>query len=238
MPDPLRRREEDLPPAIPAATVVLLRDGADGVETLMLRRNSKLAFAGGAWVFPGGRIDPEDYPGGEVSDDDDAVLTAARNAAAREAMEEAGLVVDPDSLAWFAHWTPGAIARRGASPPGSSSAPRPRVGWWSTTARSTSTSGSVPPTRSRGASRARSSSSRPTWVTLHKLAEASSTDDVCAAARAREPADLPHAHRPGRRRHRVDLAGRRRLRRPRHREARTAEPAAHARHRLAARDDS
>ena len=33
----------------------------------MLRRNSKLAFAGGAWVFPGGRIDPEDYPGGEVS---------------------------------------------------------------------------------------------------------------------------------------------------------------------------
>ena len=60
--DPVR--EEDLPPAIPAATVVLLRDGADGVETLMLRRDSKLAFAGGAWVFPGGRIDPEDYPDG------------------------------------------------------------------------------------------------------------------------------------------------------------------------------
>jgi 8-oxo-dGTP pyrophosphatase MutT (NUDIX family) len=60
-------------------------------------------------VFPGGRIDPEDYPAGEVSTDADAVLTAARNAAAREAMEEAGLVVDPDALTWFAHWTPGVI---------------------------------------------------------------------------------------------------------------------------------
>ena len=50
--------------AMPAATVVLLRDTPDGVETLMLRRDTELAFAGGAWVFPGGRIDPEDYPGG------------------------------------------------------------------------------------------------------------------------------------------------------------------------------
>ena len=49
--------------AMPAATVVLLRDTPDGVETLMLRRDTELAFAGGAWVFPGGRIDPEDYPG-------------------------------------------------------------------------------------------------------------------------------------------------------------------------------
>ena len=48
---------------------------------------------------------------------------------------------------------------RDASPPGSSSASPPKVGWWSTTARSASTSGSVPPTRSPGASPARSSSS-------------------------------------------------------------------------------
>ena len=66
--------DDELPPAIPAATVVLLRDAPGGVETLMLRRNSKLAFAGGAWVFPGGRIDPEDYPGGAPAlDDADAV---------------------------------------------------------------------------------------------------------------------------------------------------------------------
>ena len=92
--------------AMPAATVVLLRDMPDGVETLMLRRDTELAFAGGAWVFPGGRIDPEDYPEGVLSEDPDAVFEAARNAAARESMEEAGLTVDPEGLVWFAHWTP------------------------------------------------------------------------------------------------------------------------------------
>ena len=49
------RGEGDVvPDAVPAATTVLVRDGADGIEVLMCRRNSKLAFAGGAWVFPGG----------------------------------------------------------------------------------------------------------------------------------------------------------------------------------------
>ena len=47
--------------AAPAATVVLLRDGDAGLEVLLARRSSKLAFHGGAWVFPGGRIDPGDY---------------------------------------------------------------------------------------------------------------------------------------------------------------------------------
>jgi 8-oxo-dGTP pyrophosphatase MutT (NUDIX family) len=86
-------------PAIPAATVVLVRDTSDGIETLMLRRNAQIAF-GGMWVFPGGRIDPEDGDG-------DA---GARNAAAREANEEAGLVVDPDSLVPYSHWTPPEVA--------------------------------------------------------------------------------------------------------------------------------
>jgi 8-oxo-dGTP pyrophosphatase MutT (NUDIX family) len=97
---------EDTDPAIPAATVVLVRDGAQGLETLMLKRDSRLAFAGGAWVFPGGRIDAEDFPDGERSDDPDALLDAARTAAVREALEEAGLAVDRDALVWFAHWTP------------------------------------------------------------------------------------------------------------------------------------
>jgi 8-oxo-dGTP pyrophosphatase MutT (NUDIX family) len=89
-------------PPIPAATVVLLRDGADGIETLMLRRNSKLAFAGGMWVWPGGRVDPDDVDH-DRPDDPEA---AARRAAARETFEEAGLSIEPSSLAWFAHWTP------------------------------------------------------------------------------------------------------------------------------------
>ena len=49
-------------PAIPAATVVLLRESETGIETLMLHRTSKVSF-GGMWVFPGGRIDPEDHEG-------------------------------------------------------------------------------------------------------------------------------------------------------------------------------
>jgi len=185
VPDP--PREDQLPPAIPAATVVLLRDGDDGVETLMLRRDSKLAFAGGAWVFPGGRIDPEDYPRGVVSDDDTEVLTAARTAAAREAMEEAGLTVDPDALVWFAHWTPGALGatRRFATWFFVGPAPEGQVvvddgeireHQWirpadALTRRESGEIELIPPT----------------WVTLHKLADASSTAEVCASAQARDP---------------------------------------------------
>jgi len=67
----------------------------------MLRRNSKLAFHGGAWVFPGGRIDPEDYAASEPSDDD----AAARRAAVRESYEEAGLTIQTDDLVYLSHWT-------------------------------------------------------------------------------------------------------------------------------------
>lgn len=93
-------------PAIPAATVVLLRDGDDGVETLMLRRSSRLAFAGGMWVWPGGRIDPGDY----LDDAPDDLAAAARRAAVRETREEAGLTIDERGLVWFSHWTPPPIS--------------------------------------------------------------------------------------------------------------------------------
>jgi 8-oxo-dGTP pyrophosphatase MutT (NUDIX family) len=86
---------------IPAATVIVVRDGDDGIEALMLRRNSKLAFAGGMWVFPGGRLDEEDH-----HPDDPDELTAFRRAAVREAKEEADLDLDIDSLVLFSHWEP------------------------------------------------------------------------------------------------------------------------------------
>ena len=92
-------------PASPAATVVILRDSGKGLETLLARRSSKLAFHGGAWVFPGGRIDPEDY--GNEPDD---LLAAARTAAAREAKEEADVDVDAAKLVHFANWTTPEIA--------------------------------------------------------------------------------------------------------------------------------
>ena len=82
----------------PAATVILLRETSERLDVLFVRRSSNLAFHGGAWVFPGGRVDPGD----ELDDGEEA---AARRAAAREAREEAGVVVDPDALVSFSHWT-------------------------------------------------------------------------------------------------------------------------------------
>lgn len=87
---------------IPAATVILARDSDAGPEVLMLKRNSKIAF-GGMWVFPGGRLDPEDH----VSDD---LIVSSRNAAVREANEEAGLVLDAADLVAWSYWVPPALA--------------------------------------------------------------------------------------------------------------------------------
>ena len=88
--------------AVPAATVIPVRDGTDGPEILMLRRDSRLAFAGGLWVFPGGRVDPADYP----SDDPTDLDTAELRAAAREAEEEAGLRLALETFERLSHWTP------------------------------------------------------------------------------------------------------------------------------------
>jgi 8-oxo-dGTP pyrophosphatase MutT (NUDIX family) len=84
-----------------AATVILVRDGGRGLEALLVRRNSNLVFHGGSWVFPGGRVDPGDYPTAAADDHE----TAAVSAAIREAQEEAGLLVPASSLHPFAHWT-------------------------------------------------------------------------------------------------------------------------------------
>jgi 8-oxo-dGTP pyrophosphatase MutT (NUDIX family) len=90
----------------PAATIVLMREHESGLQVLLLRRNSQLAFYGGAWVFPGGRIDDADGP----SDD---LALRARRAAVRELAEEAGLALDAGELVHFAQWvTPPGQARR------------------------------------------------------------------------------------------------------------------------------
>jgi 8-oxo-dGTP pyrophosphatase MutT (NUDIX family) len=82
-------------PVFAAATVVLLRDTASGLECLMLRKTQGQSF-GGAWVFPGGRVEDVDGSGYE----------GARQAAVREAEEETGLRIDADSLVPLSHWTP------------------------------------------------------------------------------------------------------------------------------------
>jgi 8-oxo-dGTP pyrophosphatase MutT (NUDIX family) len=82
----------------PAATVLLLRDAALGLQVLLMQRATQLAFHGGAWAFPGGRVEACDGPEGDV-------LAAARRAAVRETQEEARLVIAADELACFSHWT-------------------------------------------------------------------------------------------------------------------------------------
>lgn len=86
----------DTPPPIPAATLILFRNRAGGwPELLFVERAAAMAFAGGALVFPGGRIDPEDHAlaatmTGETPGDWEL---AARIAAIRETVEEVGLAV-------------------------------------------------------------------------------------------------------------------------------------------------
>lgn len=97
-----------------AATVVLLRDGADGLEVLLLERPRHTGTFAGAWVFPGGRVDPEDYAAaGSLPPDLRAEprppaedVPAARIAGARETVEETGLVLDPDALVELSCWVP------------------------------------------------------------------------------------------------------------------------------------
>jgi 8-oxo-dGTP pyrophosphatase MutT (NUDIX family) len=48
-------------PIRPAATVMILRDGAAGPEVFMLQRTLNAAFARGQYVFPGGRVDDADH---------------------------------------------------------------------------------------------------------------------------------------------------------------------------------
>jgi 8-oxo-dGTP pyrophosphatase MutT (NUDIX family) len=83
----------------PAATVVLVRDGVDGLETLLVQRNKAVKHMGGMWVFPGGRVDEEDSP--RERDD----YLAAVNAAIRETQEEAGLRIQAEQLVYLSHWT-------------------------------------------------------------------------------------------------------------------------------------
>lgn len=78
---------------IPAATLVLFRDGPDGPEHLFVERAAAMVFAGGALVFPGGRIDPGDYELAARYPHLDPHDAAARIAAVRETIEEAGIAV-------------------------------------------------------------------------------------------------------------------------------------------------
>lgn len=88
-------------PDVPvAATVVVLRDGVGGPEVLMLERPDRGSFAG-AWVFPGGKVDPGDRQTDAEPEED-----VARRAGVRETWEESGLEIDPAILWTISVWDP------------------------------------------------------------------------------------------------------------------------------------
>ena len=77
-------------PARAAASVILLRDGLDGPEVLLVERNPAQRFMGGAWVFPGGGVDP----GEEAAD-----------TGVRELEEEASIALGGvDGLVAYSRW--------------------------------------------------------------------------------------------------------------------------------------
>lgn len=83
---------------VPAATIMLLRDGPKGLEVFMVVRHHQIDFASGALVFPGGKVDPQDrdeqvlkrlapYPSTTTAQ------STLRAAAIREAFEESGILL-------------------------------------------------------------------------------------------------------------------------------------------------
>ena len=118
-------------PARPSAAVLLVRDAPGAVEVLMVRRGAGAAAFGGAWVFPGGLVEAQDYGirddglgpaealaeltrrgGTPPASAEDAL--ALYRAAVRELGEEAGVRLDgPRALTYFSHWiTPYGLPRR------------------------------------------------------------------------------------------------------------------------------
>src|SRR3954449_3623639 len=99
-PGPGEELDLDAEPVRPrqAATVIVLRGGSDALEVLLVQRNPQARFMGGAWVFPGGAVDP-----GESD----------VQAAVRELREEASVDADPDLLVAFSRWiTPAEVKVR------------------------------------------------------------------------------------------------------------------------------
>ncbi|MXZ85942.1 MAG: NUDIX domain-containing protein [Acidimicrobiia bacterium] len=179
-------KDEDAPKLVAAATVVLLRDAPGGLETLMMRRSSKLSFVGGMWVFPGGRVDDDDYPAGQPDD----IFAASRVAAVREAAEEADLAIAIDDLVPYSHWVPPTtINKRFATwfflapaPSGTVTVDGGEIkehAWWrpaETLARHAAGEIEMVP---------------PTFITLMELAEQPTVGEALAAARSRSD-DIPH----------------------------------------------
>ena len=94
--------------AVLSATILLIRDGDQGLEILLLKRNSNAKNMADVWMFPGGKIDAEDMGNTE--------LERAAAGGLRELSEEASISLNVESLTTFSHWlTPPGQKRRFAT---------------------------------------------------------------------------------------------------------------------------
>ncbi len=163
----------DAPEVAVAATVVIARDTTAGPEVLMIERPDRGSFAG-AWVFPGGKIEPGDAGGSEGE--------RARSAGVRETQEETGLILAPGALQPLSRWMPPAsVALRirtwffVTSDPGGelvlAADEAVRAAWLR------------PSDALDRHGRGELTLYPPTWVTLHDLAEQGEVADIVAAAR-------------------------------------------------------
>lgn len=167
-------------PLIPASTVVPLRDSVEGLEVLMIKRNTKLSFAEGMWVFPGGKIEKEDLIGNPNQE------SIAKKTACRECFEESGLSLNENALTYYSHWLPPIEAPKRFStwffiaeaPKGAVTVDDGEIteyAWW---------------TPDQALDKAHSNHIEilpPTWITLFDLSQFSSVDETIEAATFRGP---------------------------------------------------
>lgn len=174
---------------IPSATVVLLREKDNQLEVLLLKRNSKIAY-GGMWVFPGGKIDPEDYRGDSTPLPTEpfapSMMEAARHAAERETQEEAGIAIPPEQLLFLSHWTTPEIRPK-------------RFSTWFFIAPTTSSDVQIdggeihehcwrnPADAMNAHKEGEIELAPPTYLTLRSLAEFSTVEDAVVYAKGQEP---------------------------------------------------
>ena len=229
--------DDELPPAIPAATVVLLRDAPGGRRDADAPPQLEAGLRRWRLGVPRRSDRSRGLPGRRGDDRRPAGHRGGPHRGSRaRPMEEAGLVVDPGGLVWFAHWTPGALAAR-------------RFATWFFMTRAPEGAVTVDdgeihehqwirPAEARGPARRRGDRAHPAHL-----------DDVALlsehADRRRHPGRAPA---PASRRstsptsRRVDggiasiWQGDAGVRRPRHEQAGTAEPPPDARRRVAGRD--
>ena len=168
-------------PLIPAATVILVRDGENGMETLMVERVGRGNFAGFS-VFPGGRVDPEDF---DPAAPDDEFL-ASHHAAVREAREEVALDVVFETLVPLSRWVPPPFEMK-------------RFGTWFFVAPAvvgeiamsegelTAFHWLTPAQALAEATAGTRTLAPPTWITLHQLSGYASVEEALSDLAAKEP---------------------------------------------------